>query len=152
MDAQQNYFNELAEKMMKKEITTEQACSLFKDFCDAGNAEETEALEDDLANAEKEVEELKESNEKLEGVLNLLTYFNKKLKEEDEELKKENEELKKKMEYLELNNWTVFCEVQKYGLDARCAECGYSTQGRKIRGVWDNVLCEDCGEHSEDEE
>ena len=94
MDAQQNYFNELAEKMMKKEITTEQACSLFKDFCDEGNAEEMEALEDDLANAEKEIEELKESNEKLEGVLNLLTYFNKQLKEENEELKKENEKLK----------------------------------------------------------
>ena len=94
MDAQQNYFNELAEKMMKKEITTEQACSLFKDFCDEGNAEEMEMLECCLDGAEKEIEELKESNEKLGGVLNLLTYFNKKLKEENEELKKENEKLK----------------------------------------------------------
>ena len=94
MDAQQNYFNELAEKMMKKEITTEQACSLFKDFCDEGNAEEMEMLECCLDGAEKEIVELKESNEKLEGVLNLLTYFNKQLKEENEELKKENEKLK----------------------------------------------------------
>jgi len=54
---QQNYFNELAEKMMKGEITTEQAISLFKEVEDAGYAEEMEALEDDLSNAEKELED-----------------------------------------------------------------------------------------------
>jgi len=35
---------------------------------------------------------------------------------------------------------------------ATCAECGISTAGRKIRGLWDNVLCEECGEHSDIEE
>lgn len=113
---QQNYFNELAEKMMKGEITCDQACALFKEY-EQGNAQEMEALEDDLSNAEKEIAELK-----------------------------------MKMEYLELNHHEVFDEVQKHGLDARCAECGYSTKGRKIRGVWDNVLCEDCGEHTDDDE
>jgi hypothetical protein len=67
------------------------------------------------------------------------------------ELEQKNEELEKKMKYLELNNCEVFDEVQKYGLDARCAECGTSTKGRKIRGLWDNILCEDCGEHTDDE-
>ena len=27
-----------------------------------------------------------------------------------------------------------------------CGECGVSTAGRKIRGLWDNTLCETCGE------
>lgn len=58
----QQYFNELAEKMMKGEITTDQACSLFKEWTNAGYSEEMEALEDDLSNAEKEVAELKENN------------------------------------------------------------------------------------------
>jgi hypothetical protein len=26
-----------------------------------------------------------------------------------------------------------------------CGECGVSTQGRKIRGLWNNTLCEECG-------
>jgi regulator of sirC expression with transglutaminase-like and TPR domain len=97
MDAQQNYFNELAEKMMKNEITTEQACSLFKDFCDEGNAEEMEMLECCLDSAEKEIEELKETKEKLEGLLTMLNGFNTKLKEENEGLKNENEALILKM-------------------------------------------------------
>jgi uncharacterized protein YPO0396 len=62
---QQNYFNELAEKMMKGEITTEQACSLFKEWTNAGYADEIEALENDLSNAEKELAELKKENERL---------------------------------------------------------------------------------------
>jgi hypothetical protein len=33
-----------------------------------------------------------------------------------------------------------------------CGECGISTKGRKIRGLWDNKLCEECGEHSDIEE
>lgn len=33
-----------------------------------------------------------------------------------------------------------------------CGECGISTKGRKIRGLWDNKLCEECGEHSDMEE
>jgi len=33
-----------------------------------------------------------------------------------------------------------------------CGECGISTKGRKIRGLWDNKLCEECGEHSDVEE
>jgi hypothetical protein len=35
--------------------------------------------------------------------------------------------------------------------EAVCAECGCSTQGRKIRGLWNNVLCERCGEHSDND-
>ena len=78
-EQQQKHFNEIAEMMADNKITTEQACSLFKELCDdAGNA--------------------------LEHVL------------------KQNEELKRKMKYLELNNWTVFCEVQKYGNDQSDSE------------------------------
>lgn len=29
---------------------------------------------------------------------------------------------------------------------SHCGECGTSTQGRKIRGLWNNTLCEECGE------
>jgi hypothetical protein len=32
---------------------------------------------------------------------------------------------------------------------AICVECGCSTQGRKIRSLWNNVLCERCGEYSD---
>ena len=32
-----------------------------------------------------------------------------------------------------------------------CDECGISTAGRKIRGIWDNELCEDCGKDTDDE-
>ena len=35
---------------------------------------------------------------------------------------------------------------------SKCGECGVSTQGRKIRSLWNNTLCEKCGEESEDEE
>jgi hypothetical protein len=28
----------------------------------------------------------------------------------------------------------------------KCGECGVSTSGRKIRGLWNNTLCEKCGE------
>jgi hypothetical protein len=44
------------------------------------------------------------------------------------------------------------CECEKEEEGSTCAECGISTAGRKIRGLWDNVLCEECGEHSDDEE
>jgi hypothetical protein len=33
-----------------------------------------------------------------------------------------------------------------------CGECGVSTGGRKIRGLWDNRLCEKCGEEDDEEE
>jgi hypothetical protein len=33
-----------------------------------------------------------------------------------------------------------------------CLECGVSTQGRKIRSLWNNVLCEKCGEEEVEEE
>jgi ribosomal protein S27AE len=33
-----------------------------------------------------------------------------------------------------------------------CGECGVSTQGRKIRSLWNNTLCEECGEESDDED
>lgn len=29
---------------------------------------------------------------------------------------------------------------------SQCGECGVSTSGRKIRGLWNNTLCEKCGE------
>jgi len=32
-----------------------------------------------------------------------------------------------------------------------CCECGVSTQGRKIRSLWNNTLCEECGEESDDD-
>ena len=35
---------------------------------------------------------------------------------------------------------------------SKCGECGVSTQGRKIRSLWNNTLCEKCGEESDDEE
>jgi hypothetical protein len=35
---------------------------------------------------------------------------------------------------------------------SKCGECGISTQGRKIRSLWNNSLCEKCGEESDDEE
>jgi predicted RNA-binding Zn-ribbon protein involved in translation (DUF1610 family) len=34
---------------------------------------------------------------------------------------------------------------------SKCGECGVSTQGRKIRSLWNNALCEECGEESEEE-
>ena len=33
---------------------------------------------------------------------------------------------------------------------SHCGECGTSTQGRKIRGLWNNALCEKCGDGYED--
>jgi len=33
-----------------------------------------------------------------------------------------------------------------------CGECGVSTEGRKIRGLWNNLLCEKCGDILEEEE
>jgi hypothetical protein len=43
--------------------------------------------------------------------------------------------------------------VRKEGEDedegSHCGECGTSTQGRKIRGLWNNTLCEECGEEEE---
>jgi len=35
---------------------------------------------------------------------------------------------------------------------SKCGECGVSTQGRKIRSLWNNTLCEKCGEESEEED
>ena len=35
---------------------------------------------------------------------------------------------------------------------SKCGECGVSTQGRKIRSLWNNTLCEKCGEEDEEEE
>tara|TARA_R110000772_G_scaffold114329_2_gene218713 strand:- start:113 stop:862 length:750 start_codon:yes stop_codon:yes gene_type:complete len=35
---------------------------------------------------------------------------------------------------------------------SKCGECGVLTQGRKIRSLWNNTLCEKCGEESDDEE
>jgi hypothetical protein len=35
---------------------------------------------------------------------------------------------------------------------SKCGECGVSTQGRKIRSLWNNTLCEKCGEEEEEEE
>jgi len=43
-------------------------------------------------------------------------------------------------------------KYQKLIKGSTCAECGISTAGRKIRSLWNNVLCEECGEHSDDEE
>lgn len=36
--------------------------------------------------------------------------------------------------------------------DCACGECGVSTQGRKIRGLWNNELCEKCGESDDEDE
>ena len=41
---------------------------------------------------------------------------------------------------------------QKYEEGSTCGECGVSTQGRKIRSLWNNTLCEKCGEESEEED
>jgi len=35
---------------------------------------------------------------------------------------------------------------------SKCGVCGVSTQGRKIRSLWNNALCEECGEESEEED
>jgi len=35
---------------------------------------------------------------------------------------------------------------------SKCGECGISTQGRKIRSLWNNTLCEECGEESEEDD
>ena len=32
--------------------------------------------------------------------------------------------------------------------EAKCLECGVSTHGRKIRSLWNNSLCEQCGEEA----
>jgi hypothetical protein len=58
---QQNYFNELAEKMMKNEITTEQACSFYKERFLA----EADARVVDYEYILKENEELKKENDRL---------------------------------------------------------------------------------------
>jgi hypothetical protein len=47
------------------------------------------------------------------------------LTKENKELKmkmRDHEDLKRKMRYLELNNWTVFCEVQEYGNESEDEE------------------------------
>jgi hypothetical protein len=43
-------------------------------------------------------------------------------------------------------------EEEKEKKEVCCLECGVSTQGRKIRSLWNNVLCEKCGEEDEEEE
>jgi hypothetical protein len=35
--------------------------------------------------------------------------------------------------------------------ETECGECGTTTSGRKIRGLWNNELCEECGGDDEDE-
>lgn len=35
---------------------------------------------------------------------------------------------------------------------SHCAECGECTHGRKIRSLWNNTLCEECGDDTDDEE
>ena len=42
-------------------------------------------------------------------------------------------------------------EIKKL-VEGICAECGISTKGRKIRSLWNNTLCEDCGEYSDEED
>jgi GNAT superfamily N-acetyltransferase len=34
---------------------------------------------------------------------------------------------------------------------AECDICGISTAGRKVRGLWNNALCEECGANSDEE-
>ena len=34
---------------------------------------------------------------------------------------------------------------------SHCAECGECTHGRKIRSVWNNTLCEECGDDEEED-
>ena len=38
------------------------------------------------------------------------------------------------------------CECSDDEEGSKCGECGVSTQGRKIRSLWNNTLCEKCGE------
>jgi cupin superfamily acireductone dioxygenase involved in methionine salvage len=109
----QQYFNELAEKMMKGEITTDQACSLFKEWTNAGYSEEMEMLEVCLDASEKELAELKEeSEEQIEAIAELEeerhTLFEQKeylngellcVSALNERLKKENAELKERLKH-----------------------------------------------------